>query len=160
MRKLVNLSILAALLFSAHPVAAQGPTVEVVGLDGKSVKVSIDGLTRHIVIATQGGVKVEFEGVIMRDVLAKADTPLGEKLHGPDAFTTFVLATARDGYKAVFAIAELDAGFTDGVVMIADRRDGKRLDEKTGPLQIVTPDEKRAGRWVRQLMKLEVRQAK
>ena len=160
MRKLVNLTILAALVFCAQPVTAQSPTVEVVGLDGKSVKVSIDGMTRHIVTATQGTANIEFEGVLMRDVLAKADTPLGERLHGPEALTTFVLATARDGYKVVFAIAELDASFTDGVVMIADRRDGKRLDEKAGPLQIVTPDEKRAGRWMRQLMKLEVRQAK
>ena len=160
MRKAVNLVVLAAVLCCARPVAAQSPAVDVIGLDGKSVKVSLDGLTRHIVTATQGGAKVEFEGVMMRDVLARADTPLGEKLHGPEALTTFVLATARDGYKAVFAIAELDASFTDGVVMIADRRDGKRLDEKTGPLQIVTPDEKRAGRWMRQLVKLEVRQAK
>ncbi|MEO8679920.1 MAG: molybdopterin-dependent oxidoreductase [Vicinamibacterales bacterium] len=160
MGKLVKAAILAALVVCAQPVAAQSPAVEVVGLDGKSVKISIDGMTRHVVTATQGGARVEFEGVMMRDVLGKADTPLGEKLHGPEALTTYVLATARDGYKAVFAIAELDASFTDGVVMIADRRDGKRLDEKTGPLQIVTPDEKRAGRWVRQLMKLEVRQAK
>lgn len=44
--------------------------------------------------------------------------------------------------------------------VLATARDGKRLDERAGPLQIVSPYEKRAGRWIRQLARLDVREAK
>ena len=35
-------------------------------------------------------------------------------------------------------------------------RDGKRLGEKEGPYRIVIPDEKRMGRWVRQVTVLKI----
>ena len=134
--------------------------VEVVGLDGKATKVALEGMNRHVVTADDHGAAVTFEGVLAGDVLAKAGVELGEKLHGPTAFARFVRVTARDGYTVVFAIAELDPAVSDTAVIIADRRDGKRLDDKAGPLQIVSPYEKRQARWVRQLARLEVVEAK
>jgi hypothetical protein len=63
-------------------------------------------------------------------------------------------------YKVVFSIAELDGGLTDQAILVADRRDGKPLGATVGPLQIVVPYEKRAGRWIRQVIRLELREAK
>ena len=153
---LLGLSLVAA---AAAGAAAQA-AIEVVPADGKSLSVALTGLPRRTVTADDHGTRITFEGVLVRDVLAKAGVALGEKLHGPTALTSFVLATAADNYKVIFSIAELDAGFTDQIILLADRRDGKPLDANAGPLQIVVPHEKRAGRWIRQVNRLEVRQAR
>lgn len=66
------------------------------------------------------------------------------------------MVEAADGDRAVFSIPELDPAFTDRVVLLADRREGKPLDEKAGPLRIVAPGEKRHSRWVRQVVALKM----
>jgi hypothetical protein len=43
--------------------------------------------------------------------------------------------------------------------MLVDKRDGKALDAKEGPLRIVVPDEKMHARWVRQVTGLVIRRA-
>ena len=153
---LLGLGLVAA---AASGAAAQA-AIEVVPADGKSLSISLTGLPRQTVTADDHGTKITFEGVLLRDVLASAGVPLGEKLHGPTALASFVLATARDNYQVTFSIAELDAGFTDQIILLADRRNGKPLDGNAGPLQIVVPHDKRAGRWIRQINRLEVRPAK
>jgi len=72
----------------------------------------------------------------------------------------YVLVKARDGYAAVLALPEFDAGFTDRVILLADRRDGHPLDAVEGPLRLVVPDEKRRARWVRQVIDIQVLWAK
>ena len=74
------------------------------------------------------------------------------------ALAQVVIATARDGYQVAYAIAELDAAFTDQIVLLADRRDGRPLLPDTGPWQIVVPNDKRPARWMRQVTRIEVRQ--
>jgi hypothetical protein len=69
-----------------------------------------------------------------------------------------LIASAPDGYRVAYAIAELDAAFTDQIVLVADRRNGKPLLPDTGPLQVVVPNDRRPARWVRQVNRIEVRQ--
>ena len=83
-----------------------------------------------------------FEGVLLRDVLQPLALPFGKELRGK-ALTIYLLLEAQDGYQVLFTLPELDSLFTDKVVLLADRRDGKPLSEKEGPLRIVVPDEKR-----------------
>ena len=59
----------------------------------------------------------------------------------------------------VFTLPELDSLFTDKVVLLADRRNGKPLSEKEGPVRIVVPDEKRQARWIRQVKSIAARDA-
>ena len=68
----------------------------------------------------------------------------------------YVVVEAADGYRAVFALAELDPAFTDRVILLADRRDGKPLSTREGPFQIIVPGEKKHARWVRQVIRLKV----
>jgi hypothetical protein len=82
----------------------------------------------------------------------------GEQLRGKD-LALFLFVQAADGYHAVFALPELDHAFTDRVIILADRRDGKPLAEKEGPLCIVVPYEKRQARWVRQVVGFTIRRA-
>jgi hypothetical protein len=92
------------------------------------------------------------------DVLAKAGVPTGKDLRGR-AMALYVVVDAADDYRAVFALAELDGAFSDRVVLLADRRDGKPLSPSVGPLQIIVPGEKKYARWVRQVIRLRVGRA-
>ena len=91
----------------------------------------------------------------MVEILAKAGVPTGKDLRGP-AMALYVVAEASDGYRAIFALAELDPAFTDRVILLADRRDGKPLSAREGPLQMIVPGEKKHARWVRQVIRLKV----
>ena len=66
---------------------------------------------------------------------------------------------AADGYKAVFAWAEVDPALTDKTIYLVTRRDGKPLSARDGPFELVAPGEKKNTRWVRQVTALTVRQA-
>jgi hypothetical protein len=68
-----------------------------------------------------------------------------------------VIVDATDGYRAVFALAELDPEITDRVILLADTRDGQPLSPREGPFRIIVPGEKRPARWVRQVTTVTVR---
>jgi hypothetical protein len=42
-----------------------------------------------------------------------------------------VLAEASDGYKAGYALPEFDVDFSDGVILVADGKNGEALTSKT-----------------------------
>jgi DMSO/TMAO reductase YedYZ molybdopterin-dependent catalytic subunit len=102
--------------------------------------------------------KAQYRGVAVVDLLRRAGTPLGAELRGPK-MRLYVLVKARDGYAAVFALAEFDPAFTGRVILLADQRDGHPLGTVEGPLRIIVPGEKRHARWVRQITDIEVRTA-
>jgi DMSO/TMAO reductase YedYZ molybdopterin-dependent catalytic subunit len=101
------------------------------------------------------GVDSQYEGSSLVDILAKAGVPTGKDLRGP-AIALYVAVEATDGYRAVYALAELDPAFTDRVILLADRRDGRPLSAREGPLQVIVPGEKKHARLVRQVIRLRV----
>jgi len=129
---------------------------------GKVLTFSPDDLARlprrTLEATDHGGKPVRFEGVPLVEILKAAGAPLGETLRGPELSKVLVVEAA-DGYKAAFALPELDPAFTDEVVLLADRRDGQPLSAGEGPLRLVVPHEKRQARWVRQVTALRVRDA-
>ncbi|HEY7182539.1 MAG TPA: molybdopterin-dependent oxidoreductase [Blastocatellia bacterium] len=104
------------------------------------------------------GKESEFEGSPLIEVLKLAGVKFGEGLRGKN-LALYLVVEASDGYRAVYALPELDPAYTDKVVMLVDKRDGKALDAKEGPLRIVVPDEKMHARWVRQVTGLVVKRA-
>ena len=114
----------------------------------------------HRTVKAKGhdGVESQYQGVPLIEILAKAGVPTGKELRGK-ALGLYVVIEASDGYRAVFALAELDSEFTDRVVLLADRRDEKPLDAHAGPLQVIVPGEKKFGRWVRQVIRIKVSKA-
>jgi hypothetical protein len=66
------------------------------------------------------------------------------------------LVEATDGYRAVFALAELDPELTDRVILLADTKDGQPLSPSEGAFRVIVPGEKRPARWVRQVRALTV----
>ena len=159
MSKSAQLIILVAVCtLTAASLAGAQPSIDVVGLDGRKAAISLQGLERKsVTTADQAGIKTIHEGVLLRDVLARANVPLGEALRGK-ALARAIVATAVDGYQVAYAIAELDAAFNDHMILIVDRRNGQPLIPDSGPLQIVVPQDKRLARWIRQVTTLEVKQ--
>jgi DMSO/TMAO reductase YedYZ molybdopterin-dependent catalytic subunit len=141
------------------------PNVVLLTVDGEVAKplkltaADLAKLPRHSVTAkAHDGKEASFEGIELGDVLTLAGVKFGEHLRGKD-LALFLVVGAADGYHAVFALPELNHAFTDRIIILADRRDGKPLAEKEGPLRIVVPDEKREARWVRQVITLTIRRA-
>jgi hypothetical protein len=135
--------------------------ITVTGIGGTSAILTVSDLSKvpqQTVKATDHGTPATFEGVLLKDVLAKVDLPLGEKFRSIGA-SYYLTVEAKDGYKAVFAWAELDSTFTDKSVYVVTSRDGKPLSDKDGPFQLVVPGEKRAARWVRQVTAIRIKQA-
>lgn len=113
---------------------------------------------RVAVDADDHGTPAHWEGVRLIDLLREAGLPAGEAMRGK-AMALYVRLTGADGYRAVYALAELDKSFRDGEVLLADRRDGKALDLKQGPFRVIATLDKRAGRWVRQVVAIDVLRA-
>jgi len=105
-----------------------------------------------------GAAESVFEGVALVDVLQLAGVKFGDGLRGK-SLALYLVVEAADGYQAVFALPELDPAYTDKVVLLSDTRDGKKMDDKEGPLRIVVPGEKRQARWVRQVTVLTIKRA-
>ena len=101
------------------------------------------------------GASVEYGGVPVAEILQKAGAPLGKELKGPN-MAVGVVASAPDGYHVLFSLAEFDSAFTDRVILLADRRDGKTLDSREGPLRLIVPGDKRHARWIRGVVALDV----
>jgi len=114
---------------------------------------------RRLVVTDEKGAPATYDGVPVFEILRRAGVPLGAQLRGPK-MRLYVVVEASDGYAAVFALPELDPDFTARVVLLADRHDGHIIPSPEGPFRLVIPDEKRHARWVREVIALDVQEAK
>ena len=96
-----------------------------------------------------------YDGVPLEALLQKAGVPQGEQLRGA-VLATYVLVEAADNYHVIFSLAELDSGFQDSEVLLADTMDGAPLPPNQGPFKLVVPHEKRPARWVRMVRSITV----
>jgi len=108
-----------------------------------------------VTVKQPDGRGVTHEGVLVAELLKRAGAPLGKALRG-DAMATYVVATATDGYRVVFSLAELDPDFTGSDVMVADRTNGQPLLADQGPIRIVVPKDLAGARSIRMLERIEV----
>jgi hypothetical protein len=158
MTSLLLRTAMAVTLLCAPLHAQTAASLELIGLRGATRTVTAAELAmmpRHEVSASAHMVSGRFAGVLLPDLLRLVGMPRSDSLRGP-ALAMYVLVEAADGYRALFAVAELDAGFTDRVVLLADTKDGASLSAKDGPFQLIVPGEKRPGRWVRQVRRIRI----
>jgi hypothetical protein len=114
------------------------------------------GMARTSVeVKDEDGRMVKYEGVLVGELLKRAGATLGSDMRG-NAMTTYVLASASDGYQVLFSLAELDPAFTSSDIIVADTVDGKPLFAYQGPLRIVSPRDARPARSIRMLQRLDV----
>lgn len=98
----------------------------------------------------------KYEGVPLRALLDQVAVPAGEKLRASE-MRDYIAISAKDGYEVVIALVEIDPMFQQNQILVADTLDGKPLDEKHGPLQLVVPEDQRRARWVRMVNKISMR---
>lgn len=171
------LKILAVVLMLAAGITAGSaqdmdhhsrPTVpstqlKVQGLDGKSIKLTPEDFAAlpHKTVSvfnSHSKVNESYSGVPLTALLAKVGVPLGEQIKGR-LFLSGIVAEGTDKYDVLFALAEVDPSTHAGDVIVADAVDNHKL-EKDGAFKIVSTEEKRPARWVRNLASITVIEVK
>jgi len=101
----------------------------------------------------------EFKGVALFELLEKAGVTTGSKLRGEN-LAKYILIRAADGYEVVYALPEVDPEFTDQIIMLATEKDGQALPNGEGPFRIITPNDKKQARWIREVRSIKIQFAK
>ncbi|HUB80532.1 MAG TPA: molybdopterin-dependent oxidoreductase [Bryobacteraceae bacterium] len=146
--------------FCAHPAQdqAEPPAITVRGDLAAKLVLSADDLAKmphqKASVTEQDETPVEYEGVSLREILARAGAPVGKELRGK-ALASYILVKARDGYQVVFTLAELAPEFANETILVADKRDGKPLFGYQGPFRLVCPNDKAGARSVRMLQEID-----
>jgi DMSO/TMAO reductase YedYZ molybdopterin-dependent catalytic subunit len=96
-----------------------------------------------------------YGGVALAEVLRQAGVTLGAQLRG-DNLTKYILVSAADGYKIVFALPEIDPDFASQAVLLAYTVDDKPLPAGEGPFRLVVPHEKKHARWIREVVSIKI----
>lgn len=137
---------------AAPPTSAGLPSPISIGLESND----LNGLPRSSATVTVHEAKLECEGVPLIELLRKSGL-VSDPLRGAQ-LTRYVLATGRDGYRAVYALAEFDPSLhgTQAPALVVDRCNGKALDDTDGPLRLLFPADQRPARWIRQLQSINV----
>jgi DMSO/TMAO reductase YedYZ molybdopterin-dependent catalytic subunit len=139
--------------------AAESASLAVTGAVERPLNLQVSDLEKmphvRVDVKDHDGNVITYEGVPVAEVLKAAGAPIGEKLRGAN-MASYILAEAKDGYRVVFALPELDPAFTDSQVLIVYAANGKPLPDGQGPFRIVAPQEKRPARWIRMLQRIQV----
>jgi len=151
-------AVYAAQSGAGNDAAAQPTTLSVVGDIPTPLALTADDLAkmpRSTAAVTSDGNTVTYEGVLLLDVLTKAGWQFGHGMKGKPT-AGYAIVTGKDGFKAVFSLAEIDPAFVGSKVLIADKADGYPLPAKYRPFRIVSPQDKAGARSIYSLIKIEV----
>jgi len=152
-------ALFVAGLLATPAIAQTNAVVAVRGTVEKPLSLSLADLQAmprtKLKAVEKDGHEAMFEGVALFEVVSRARPILTEHCCS-NAINTVVIIKAADNYQALFSLPELDPKFSEGAILLADRRDGEPLDSAHAPLQIVVPDDKVHVRWVRQVNLIEV----
>ena len=156
---LVSLAGWGQSAFATPPDAAAPPAVlKVEGAVTTPLSLTaedLDKMPRSTATLTADGNTTTYEGVLLYDILVKAGWQFGRGMTGK-GMASYVIATAKDGYQVVFALAEIDPMFGGAKVMIADKADGATLPATQQPFRVVAPGDKMHARSIYSLLKIEV----
>lgn len=157
--KTASAMVLAA-VWALIAAAAHAQSVNFRGPDGRARTVTAAEIAAmphlKVFLAGEGGAPPRlYEGVALTDLLQSVGAPAGRALRGP-AMAEVVVVKGADGYRAAFALAETDRGMRQSVPILADRTEGGALDAKEGPFRLVSPEDLRPARSVRQVVSIEV----
>ncbi|MDO8324563.1 MAG: molybdopterin-dependent oxidoreductase [Phenylobacterium sp.] len=150
-------ALLLALALAVAPVAAFAQSLTVVDPGGKTKVLTPADLADLPRAEVKSGART-YEGPILTYVLRAGGLPVGPRLHG-DPLRAYVVMTGKDGFQAVYSLAELDKDFHDDVVILADHVDGKPLPEKEAPWRVASSGDRKGWRSVFGLARIEARLA-
>ncbi len=141
---------------------AQANSLAIHGL-GQQTTLSLDALhaMKHVSVTVTNGhshAKETYSGVPLIELLEKVGAPGPAAVRG-DVLADYIVATGSDNYHAVLALAETEPGFHPGTIIVADSLDGKPIDSAQGPLKLIVEEDRKPARWVRNLVRLDLKQA-
>lgn len=160
---LIFVCIFHLLVCSAYTQSSSGKGLLTVHGDVKvplTLSVSdLDKMKRvKAVLADHDGKEQTYSGVSLEEILDSAGVTLGKNLKGRN-LAKYVLVKCADGYQVVLALAEIDRGFTDRVIILATEVSGKPLPENMGPFRLIVPGERRSARSGYQVTDIVIRTA-
>jgi hypothetical protein len=160
---LIITSLVSFVAAQTTPAKPKADTLTVVNAEGKSFEFTAADLAKLPRKQAAGkdhdGKDMQFDGYNMTDVLKLAGVKLGDGTLRGKRLAEYLLVDAADNYHAVFSMTEFDPEFTDVVILLADKSNGKSLDAKYGSWQLIVPNQKAHARWVHQVVKLSVKVA-
>jgi DMSO/TMAO reductase YedYZ molybdopterin-dependent catalytic subunit len=175
MRKATSASGWAALflvmtLLVGTPAAAQSASA---GAGSNAIAVAVEGAVQNPLHLTaqdiegmpaehvsasyvtgHGQEKGDYEGVLLWTLLDRAQ--LTQEPRRRDHLRATVTVTGRDGYAVILSMGELDPDFEGKSVILAYRRDDQPLPAAEG-LRLVVPGDKHGGRYVRDVVRIEIK---
>lgn len=156
-------SIALAQMMDHHQAGTPSTQITLRGVDGKSISLTPEDLAAlpHKTVSVFNShtkANENYSGVVLSDLLAKVNVPQGEAVKGK-VFMTAVIAEGTDKYSVVYALAEVDPSIHTGDVIVADSMDGQKLG-KDGAFKLVSTEERRPARWVRNLAEISVIEVK
>jgi hypothetical protein len=150
------INVASCLLLFVPALSAQA--LQIINGEGHSTTLTAEQIANspHVLVKVRDhDTAARFEGVPLSALLTAAGIPMGDTLPGP-RMTEVLLVGAADGYKVVFALAEVDPAFSSREIILAVKRDGKPLEAKEGPFRIVAPGDTKPARWIRQVTELRL----
>lgn len=107
-------------------------------------------------IVSEGtGDSATVSGINLWDIL-QADSIPSTEASGRQRVVMYVRLAGADGQNAIISLVEIDPSFSKRVAVVANKRNGKTLDDVEGPWRIFLPDDQRHARWIRGLVSIEV----
>jgi hypothetical protein len=146
---------------SAKPAAPLSTSLTLT-VDGKTTKFSLADLKTM----PQKTVKVHnehnnmdetYSGVLVSDLLAKADFVVNKTNHDK-IIRSYIKAMGTDKYWVVYAAIEVEPSEHAGDVIVASSMDGKGLGAD-GNLKLISTEDKKPQRWVRNLTAITLKSA-
>jgi hypothetical protein len=138
---------------------AQEPTIEIVGIGAKAIKLSPQSVSGLPVVArdvtfltSKGPSSGHYKGVLFWDVL-QANKVFDGLEHNGELKKTF-LVSAKDGYQIAFSIGEIHPEFGNTPLILATDVDGKPVE---GGWRIVVHGDKRGARAIHDITMFELR---
>lgn len=150
-------SLLAGLCLPGALAAQAAPALEVSWPGGMAHldAAQLSALPRDTMsLAFHGGPPHRFAGPRLLAVLRQAGVPV-DSLRGR-GLAQYVMAEARDGYRALFSVGELMEELGNARVMVADTMDDTALPAEDGPFRLVVPGDRRPSRSARQLIRIQL----
>lgn len=104
-----------------------------------------------------GQERATWTGVLLWTLLERAGIEAGPQAppSGRETLRRTLVVTGRDGYAVAFSVGELDPDFGAAPAIVAYARDGAPLAAAQG-LRLIVPGDKRGGRAVRDVVRIEV----
>ena len=157
----VNFLLLLSIAFSSQ--AQNTATLSISGEVTTPLELKLTDLANFKQVShkvkDRDGKEHEFTGVPLIGILEKAGVTTGSKLRGEN-LAKYVLISAADGYEVLYSLAEIDSDFTDQEIILATAKDGQLLGTGEGPFRIITPNDKKPARWIREVRSIKVMFAK